>query len=80
MMLKETLWQEIEALPESQLKTLWDFVQFLQYMGQQKPENQKIAQRIPGLDAGTTWVSDDFDEPLPDSFWFGDDLDDETAA
>lgn len=37
MMLKETLWQEIEALPESQLKTLWDFVQFLQYMSQQKP-------------------------------------------
>ena len=80
MMLKESLWQEIEALPESQLKTLWDFVQFLQYMSQQQPKNQKVPQRIPGLDAGTTWVSDDFDEPLPDSFWFGDDLDDETAA
>jgi hypothetical protein len=27
--------------------------------------------RIPGLHAGTTWVSDDFDEPLPDEFWLG---------
>jgi hypothetical protein len=34
-------------------------------------EPQSI-ERIPGLHAGTTWVSDDFDDPLPDSFWFGD--------
>jgi hypothetical protein len=27
--------------------------------------------RIPGLHAGTTWVSDDFDAPLPDEFWLG---------
>lgn len=29
MMLKETLWHEINSLPEPQLKTLWEFVQFL---------------------------------------------------
>jgi antitoxin (DNA-binding transcriptional repressor) of toxin-antitoxin stability system len=28
--------------------------------------------RIAGLHAGTTWASDDFDDPLPDSFWLGD--------
>jgi hypothetical protein len=27
--------------------------------------------RVPGLHAGTTWVSDDFDDPLPDEFWLG---------
>ena len=27
--------------------------------------------RVTGLGNGTTWVSDDFDDPLPDSFWFG---------
>ena len=27
--------------------------------------------RIPDLHAGQTWVSDDFDAPLPDSFWLG---------
>lgn len=30
-----------------------------------------IVERVPGLHAGTTWVSDDFDEPLPDEFWLG---------
>jgi antitoxin (DNA-binding transcriptional repressor) of toxin-antitoxin stability system len=33
-----------------------------------KTETKK---RIPGLHAGTTWLSDDFDERLPDSFWLG---------
>ncbi len=30
-------------------------------------------QRIPGLNSGhgPVWMSDDFDEPLPDEFWTG---------
>ena len=68
-MLKDTLWQEIDSLPETQLEALLDFVKFLQYQNQQKTKTRKSTSRIPGLDAGTTWVSDDFDEPLPDSFW-----------
>ena len=29
-------------------------------------------QRIPGLHANQGgWISEDFDEPLPDEFWFG---------
>jgi antitoxin (DNA-binding transcriptional repressor) of toxin-antitoxin stability system len=27
--------------------------------------------RIAGLNKGKIWVSDDFDEPLPDQFWTG---------
>jgi antitoxin (DNA-binding transcriptional repressor) of toxin-antitoxin stability system len=27
--------------------------------------------RIAGLHEGTIWVSEDYDEPLPDDFWFG---------
>jgi antitoxin (DNA-binding transcriptional repressor) of toxin-antitoxin stability system len=27
--------------------------------------------RIAGLHKGSIWVSDDFDEPLPDDFWLG---------
>jgi Protein of unknown function (DUF2281) len=72
MMLKETLWQEINALPDSRLETLLDFVHFLQFVEKQKSKDGDLPPRIPGLDAGTTWVSDDFDEPLPDSFWLGD--------
>jgi antitoxin (DNA-binding transcriptional repressor) of toxin-antitoxin stability system len=29
------------------------------------------APRMAGLHAGAFWVSDDFDEPLPDSVWVG---------
>jgi len=29
------------------------------------------APRVLGLHAGQVWVSPDFDEPLPDSFWLG---------
>jgi antitoxin (DNA-binding transcriptional repressor) of toxin-antitoxin stability system len=28
--------------------------------------------RIPGLHAGMGWISDDFTDELPDSFWLGD--------
>ncbi|VAW42831.1 hypothetical protein MNBD_CHLOROFLEXI01-4550 [hydrothermal vent metagenome] len=79
-MLKETLWREIDSLPPSRLKTLLDFARFLQFMEEQKSEVQKVSSRIPGLDADTTWVSDDFDNPLPDSFWFGTSVDHETAS
>ncbi len=34
-----------------------------------EPATPQISERIPGLHKGTTWVSDDFDAPLPDEFW-----------
>ena len=37
----------------------------------EKP-SQATGQRIAGLHPGH-WMSDDFDEPLPDEFWLGDD-------
>lgn len=48
--------------------------QLLDYLQQTEddiPESPK--QRIAGLHAhlGKAWMSDDFNEPLPDSFWFG---------
>ena len=27
--------------------------------------------RVVGLNRGTIWTSEDFDEPLPDEFWLG---------
>ena len=27
--------------------------------------------RVPGLSQGKIWISPDFDDPLPDSFWLG---------
>lgn len=30
-----------------------------------------IGKRVAGLHAGAIWTSEDFDEPLPESFWTG---------
>ena len=37
----------------------------------EQPASVQPARRIAGLHAGQTWISDDFDAPLPDSFWLG---------
>ena len=34
--------------------------------------NLSTQQRIPDLFPGAIWTSKDFDEPLPDEFWLGD--------
>ncbi len=34
------------------------------------PVEVKTGKRIPNLHPGG-WISDDFDDPLPDEFWFG---------
>lgn len=31
-----------------------------------------VGKRVAGLHAGAIWTSEDFDEPLPDDFWAGD--------
>ncbi len=33
---------------------------------------ERPADRTPGLNRGEVWVRDDFDDPLPDTFWLGD--------
>jgi hypothetical protein len=38
------------------------------------------AQRVLGLHEGMVWMSDDFDEPLPDAFWLGQEGVDESSA
>jgi len=35
------------------------------------PPLPAATERVPGLHRGEAWISDDFDEPLPDSFWVG---------
>ena len=43
-------------------------------------ENSVAVTRTPGLHAGRYKIADDFDAPLPDSFWLGEDAAEETAA
>ena len=35
------------------------------------PVTQPKKRRIAGLNRGSIWTSPDFDEPLPDEFWIG---------
>ena len=35
------------------------------------PIKQTGQPRVPDLHRGEIWMSDDFDEPLPDEFWLG---------
>lgn len=35
------------------------------------PPRPDVIERVPGLHRDMVWISDDFDEPLPDSFWVG---------
>ena len=34
-------------------------------------QQTKPIKRVLGLGMGDIWISDDFDEPLPEEFWFG---------
>ncbi len=34
-------------------------------------ENTMQKPRVPGLHAGRYWIAEDFDAPLPESFWLG---------
>ena len=35
------------------------------------PVTSSKKKRVAGLNRGTIWTSEDFDEPLPDDFWVG---------
>ena len=35
------------------------------------PVKRASAKRIPGLHPGAAWISPDFDQALPDTFWSG---------
>ena len=42
-----------------------------QVLSQIGTTRQHPKERVLGLHAGQTWIADDFDAPLPDSFWLG---------
>lgn len=35
------------------------------------PTSSPLHPRVAGLHQGVAWVSEDFDQPLPDEFWMG---------
>lgn len=64
----EEIVSQARELPLSQRK------QLISEIIETLTETLPIQKRIPGLHAGSTiYISDNFDDELPDSFWLGED-------
>lgn len=68
--LEQALLEQVRALTPDQRQAVLDFAAFL---GQKTPQPAPKA-RTPGLHKNDSyWMADDFDDPLPDEFWLGED-------
>jgi hypothetical protein len=67
---KELIVSELESTSEDLLSEVLEFVKSIK---RQQPISivTTARQRIPNLEQGKIVMSDDFNEPLPDSFWLG---------
>jgi len=64
----EHLLDAIDHLPEDQKQIV---LQRLSSRTRPDVEDSAPKKRMAGLGEGTIWMSDDFIDPLPDQFWFG---------
>ncbi|MBD2504236.1 type II toxin-antitoxin system VapB family antitoxin [Anabaena azotica] len=63
---------KLQTLPPEKLQQVLDFVEFLAQKYTQPQEiEQQPEKRVLGLHQGQIWMSDDFNDPLPDEFWLG---------
>jgi Protein of unknown function (DUF2281) len=68
----ESIVQELEKIPEPMQLSVLAFIHSLDASA--IPENHhpsELPPRTLGLNRGAMKMSDDFDEPLPDEFWLG---------
>lgn len=66
----ETIVRELASAPEPLLVRVLDFIQAVKGNSNIVASKQG-SQRVPGLHNGQVWMSEDFNEPLPDKFWLG---------
>jgi hypothetical protein len=66
----ETIINELNSAPEPLLVEVLNFIRSAKNKTTQDTNAQDF-QRIPGLHEGQIWMSDDFNDPLPDEFWLG---------
>lgn len=63
---------KLQTLPPEKLQQVLDFVEFLAQKYTQPQETEQTPEkRVLGLNQGEIWMSDDFNDPLPDEFWLG---------
>jgi len=72
-LIPEEVWAILQALLPEQRQQVFDFAEFLvQKRGCSPAQPTGSQNRIRDLDRGAVvWISDDFDAPLLDEFWFG---------
>jgi Protein of unknown function (DUF2281) len=75
-LIPESVLVTLQALSPEQRQQVFDFAEFLvqkqNFFTLPSAANVEKPKRIRDLDAGAVrWISDDFDAPLPDEFWFG---------
>ncbi|PHM09348.1 type II toxin-antitoxin system VapB family antitoxin [Nostoc sp. 'Peltigera malacea cyanobiont' DB3992] len=60
---------KLQILAPEQQQEVLDFVEFLvqKYTQPQRPPQKRVL----GLNQDKIWISDDFNDPLPDEFWLG---------
>jgi hypothetical protein len=68
--IEQALLEQVRAITPAQQQEVLDFAAFLR----QKTPQPVLKKRTPGLHEGAFYqMSDDFDAPLPDAFWLGED-------
>ncbi len=72
MTILETIVRELTSAPEPLLLKVLDFIQSTKD-NSTLVSNSSDSPRVAGLHQGQIWMSDDFNEPLPDEFWLGED-------
>ena len=72
MITVETIVNELNLMPEPLLAEVLSFIRAAKNKSVQLSQ-QLGFQRVAGLHEGQIWISDDFNESLPDEFWLGDD-------
>ncbi|WP_222425235.1 hypothetical protein [Planktothrix tepida] len=72
MTILETIIHELSTAPETLLLEIFNLIQAAKN-DSNLVSNSSSLPRIPGLHQGEIWISDDFNDPLPDTFWLGED-------
>ena len=67
----ESVLARLKTLPIEQQKQVSDFIDFLANKYQFSKSESAQSSRVMGLFEGKGWISEDFNEPLPDEFWEG---------
>ncbi len=72
MTILETILSELASAPEP---VLVEVLNFIQSAKNNPPSLSGLSNspRIPGLHQGEVWMSEDFNDALPDQFWLGED-------